>query len=325
MPQIDRDLVYLYSENARSKIREIATLLKKSPQRVKYTISILEKNGLLHNPHTIFDYSYFGQILFRVYFKGGYISESDKATMINTLRDNSYLVSIYELSGEYDLVLELCSPNPSRFNKELRKIVTTIPSLNNYKIVLNVVTHIYPRAYLLKTQQPQHQVSTIIGGDREIESFDKYEMAVLKLLLENPKQRLTTLALGSGINIKTVMNVMKELQKRKILRGARYLIDHEQLGIYKFRLFLKLHNLSEEREATLLNYLLKTKEVVQVNKTVGDWNVEVDIETPDKMRMRAVISELRENFKDLIETFNSMEFYQYYKKSYLPRYLFQTP
>ena len=72
-----------------------------------------------------------------------------------------------------------------------------------------------------------------------------------------------------------------------------------------------------------MSYLLKTKEIVQVNKTVGDWNMEVDLETPDKVRMRLVVSEIRENFKDLIETFNIMEFYRYYKKSYLPTYLFE--
>ena len=68
--------------------------------------------------------------------------------------------------------------------------------------------------------------------------------------------------------------------------------------------------------------MLNTKEVIQLNKTVGDWDMEIDIESFDKAKIRKLIVEMREEFKDLIETFNIIEFYQYYKKIFLPHYLF---
>ena len=135
--KFDGDLIFLYSENARTRIREIAHMLTKSPQRLKYSLKMLEKEGFVNYPHCIFDYSYFGLILFRVYFKGGYISEKDKDYIIRELKENEYVVSIYELTGEFDLAVEMLSPNPSRFNKELKKVTSIIPTLNNYKIILN--------------------------------------------------------------------------------------------------------------------------------------------------------------------------------------------
>ena len=72
-----------------------------------------------------------------------------------------------------------------------------------------------------------------------------------------------------------------------------------------------------------MDYLLKTKEIVQVHKTVGDWDLELDIESPDKTTVRKLTIEIREGFRDIIETFNIMEFYHYYKRSYLPKYLFE--
>jgi hypothetical protein len=68
--------------------------------------------------------------------------------------------------------------------------------------------------------------------------------------------------------------------------------------------------------------MLKAKEVVQINKTVGDWDMEIDIESPDKNKIRYLTIQIREFFMDLIETFNIMEFYQAYKRDYLPKYLF---
>src|SRR3989344_297820 len=195
MAKFDRDLLFLYSENARAKIKDMSSILKKSSQRLKYSIKMLEKECIIKNPHPVFDYSYFGVILFRVYFKGGYISEKDKAEIIKKLIINPYIASIYELSGEFDLALELGSPNPSRFNKEIKKIASLIPTLNNYKILLNVVTHLYPRFYLLADDKfmPPIENEKIIGGDREIENFDKDELIIMKNIMQNPKIRLTTL------------------------------------------------------------------------------------------------------------------------------------
>lgn len=325
MTQIDKDLLFLYSDNSRFKIRELAKKLKKSPQRIKYTLKLLEREQIVNNCHCIFDYSYFGLILFRVYFKGGYASEKDRAAIIQQLRQNNYIVSIYELNGEFDLAIEILSPNPSRFNKELKKIIDEIPTLNNYKIILNLVTHIYPRSYLVNDQQLLDTVKPeiLVGGDRNVESFEKNELAVIKNFLENPKIRMTTLAKKCDINIKTSNAMVRDLQKRKIIKGFKYVLDTEKLDVAKFRLFLKLHNISPEREQQLFDYMLKTKEIVQFNKTVGDWDIELDLESSNRTKTRSLIVQVRQEFKDLIESFNIIEFYYYYKKSFLPRYLFE--
>lgn len=324
MVKIDYGLVYLQAENARIGLRGLSHHLKKTPQRLKYSISSLEKEGIIKNPYCIFDYSYFGLILFRVYFKGGYISDKDKDNIIRELSDNPYIVSIYELTGEFDLAVEFASPNPSKFNKELKKIAVLTPTLNDYKITLNLVTHVYPRHYLTKNADLQKlNTERILGGDRIREEFNMNEMKVMKNLLYNPTMRLMEFAESTELNVKTVKSVLNNLIKKNVIKGFKYMIDTNKLGINKCRLFLKLHNLSAEREGQLMTYFLKINEIVQVNKTVGDWDMEVDIEAIDKVKVRYIIREIREEFKDLIERFNLIEFYNYYKRSYLPLYLFR--
>ncbi len=321
----DYDLIFLCAENCRAKIKEMSILLKKSSQRLKYSINVLEKEEIITNPHTIVDYSYFRLIMFRVYFKGGYIGERDKNKIIEYLKNNPYITSIYELTGEYDLIIEALSPNPSRFNKEIKKIITQFPTLNNYKIILNLVTYLYPSIFILENQELAKIIRsyTLIGGDRPLEEFNENEIKIIKNLLENPKIRFTTLAKKSEVNVKTANKIIKDLKKRKIIRGFKNYINTNKLEIYKYRLFLKLHNLEPEREQELKEFLLITKEVIIVNKTIGDWDMEIDIESLTKVKIRYIIVKLREDFKDIIENFNIMEFYDQYKKTYLPRYLFE--
>lgn len=325
MSKIKKSLVFLYGENARVRIKELAIVLKKSSQRIKYSLDVMEKEGIVYNPYCIFDYSYFGLVLFRVYFKGAYIGEQDKSEIIKKLTENEYVVSVYELSGEFDLVIEIQAQNPSRFNKVLKNIVDLTPTLKHYKIILNLVTHLYPRFHLTKEEVLQSYVplQIIIGGDREVVDFSENELEIMKNLLENPKLRITALARQSDLNIKTAKSVLKNLYKKNIIKGFKYIIDDEKLDVHKFRLFLNLHNLSKEREEDLMNYLIKTKEVVQAHKTVGDWDLEIDVESADKTRIRQLTNEIRENFKDIIETFNIMEVYHYYIRTYLPKYYFK--
>ena len=324
MVKIDYNLLYLLSEKARIKLKELSQHLNKSIQRLKYSVSVLEKDGLIRDPYCIFDYSYFGLVLFKVYFKGGYIQEQDKLKIIKELSENPYITSIYEFTGEFDFGVEFASPNPSKFNKELKKISALIQTLSDYKIILNLVTYIYPKHYLTKsTNLHSLVVERIVGGDRERESFNKNEMIIIKNLLLKPTSKLIELADNCKLNIKTVKSTLKNLTKRNIIKGFKYIIDTNKLNISTCRLFLKLHNLSLERESELMEYMLSIREIVQVNKTVGDWDMEVDIESLDNTRLRYIIIQIRGEFKDLIERFNLIEFYKYYKRSYLPLFLFK--
>ncbi len=117
----NRDILFLYGENARIKLKDLASMLRKSPQLLKYTVRSLEQEKNVILPHAVFDYSYFGLLLFRVYYKGAYISERDKAAILAEFNTNNYITSVCELEGEFDLALEIIAPNPSRFNKELKK------------------------------------------------------------------------------------------------------------------------------------------------------------------------------------------------------------
>jgi len=317
-------MAFAFSENSRMKIREIASVMKTSPQRVKYWMNSIESESVVRNPFCVFDYSYFGSILFRVYFKGAYVGEKDKELLMKTLMENSSVVSVYEFSGEFDLVVEMLCPNASRFNKVLKSLSNSLPSLRHHKIVLNMVTHMYPRFYLtdkdmLKLHMPQE---IVIGGDRGVESFTKSELAVMSALLENPRLRLSSLAEKSGMNVKTAKSVVKNLSERKIIRGFKHVIDIDKLGVSRFRLFLKMHGVSQERDDQILDYLLKHPNIVQMHRTVGDWDMEIDIESLDKTSARKLVADLREKFSDVIENFSIAEFYHYYKRSYLPKYIF---
>lgn len=326
MKKINKQLVYLYSENPRARLKEMASMLKKSPQLVKYSLLSLKRQGIFRDSYCIFDYSYFGQILFRVYFRGAYVSSDEKKSIIERLSLNPYVLSIYEFTGEYDLTVEFASPNPSRFNKELRNLCFSIPTLNDYRVILNLVTYLCPRSYLypnLPAEMIRSEI--IIGGDREKLDFDEKELRLIRVFQEKPLSKMTTISKASGINTKTAKSILRSLEKREVIKGFRNRLDLNRLEIGEARLFIYLHNPNPEREAKLLSHLLGLKETVKISKTVGEWNMEVDLESSDSTRIRFIILNLREKFKDLIARSGIIELYDYYLIRYLPGNVFLQP
>ena len=323
---LKKSALFLRSERGELKIREVANILKKSSQRLKYQLTTLEKDQIVHDPYCIFDYSYFGLILFRVYFKEAYISEADKARIIKQLTENNYIVAVYETTGEFDLFIEIAAQNPSKFNKVLGSIINLIPTMRHYQTLLNIVTYLYPRYYLTEREFLYSYVppQIIVGGDREIQVFTKNELIIIKNMLDNAKIRLTSLSEKSALNIRTAKKNLKCLQEKNILKGVKYQINTDKLGINSHRIYLKLHNRNADRDNELLKFLRDTREIIQASKTVGDWDLEIDIESPDRTRIRKLIVLFREKFKDVIEKFNIMELNQSYKRTYLPKYYFEN-
>ncbi|MFH1682911.1 MAG: Lrp/AsnC family transcriptional regulator [Candidatus Woesearchaeota archaeon] len=320
----DLDLIYLKSENARMSLKELSNHLNKTPQRLKYSLSVLQKEGTLKYPHCIFEYSSFGLILFRVYFRGSYINEQERKEIIELLNSNPYLTSIYEFTGEYDLTAEFICPNPSKFNKELKRISSLKNTLSDFKVILNLVTHLYSRDCIAKNTSLKFlNPERVLGGDREKEEFNENELAVMKQLLLHPTMGMGAISKEVKINVKTVRSIVQKLKKKNILKGFKYATDANNLGINRYRLFLKLHHVSQERESKIVKFALDTKEIVQLNKTIGDWDIELDIEAVDKNRIRQILLQLREEFKELIEKSSQIDFYDYHKLTYLPNFLFE--
>ncbi|MCF7861759.1 Lrp/AsnC family transcriptional regulator [Candidatus Woesearchaeota archaeon] len=305
----EKKFLYLYSDNCRMTYSQLGKKIKKSPQNTRYYISTMEKDRIL-NYNTLVDYSYLGLLMFRVYFKGGF------AQGIGPLKEyiskSGYLSSISTISGQYDLSMEFLAKNPSRFNKELKQLVQDYKELSNYDLIINVVTHIFPKSYLLNKTD-----DIIIGGDRNPLKLSGAEMELLKLLVNEPRIRLTEMARRSQMNIKTVISRLRILQEELIL-GYKTEFDMNRFGIYKNRITLKLHNINVLTEQNLLKFCVQNPHIITLNKTMGLWDIEIDIETPDMVKFREIFFMIREQFKDIIQSFNYFRIFNTPFRKYVP-------
>jgi len=319
--KIDKKLLYFYGENCRLSLSKIAKKIHKSPQLVKYTINRLEKNEIIPFYYTVVDYSCFDMLLFKVYFKGGCSKSSELNLLIKKLMENPYVTSIYEMSGQYDLLVEFMAKNPSKFNKELKMLIKEHEELNNYDIIINIVSHLYPRDYLMPKNKKANEITIlseiIVGGDRDKTILNDKEKRILLAFVENPKIRLTSIASKLDINIKTVISVIKSLKSKKIIRAYKSALNIEKCNLINNKITLNLHNIEPEKENKMLDFCLNNPNIVKLSKTIGAWDVEIDVETSSPTDFREIYLKIREEFKDVIRSFNSYRMYKVFKHNYL--------
>ncbi len=307
--------------DARMPFSKIGKKTRMSQQRISYAVDALIKKKIIENFYTLIDYSRLNVINFRVYFKVNYTTQEEFEKLINSLKQEPSTSWIATTGGKYDLICTFFAYNPSSFNKTLKRIMRQFPKqLENYIVLTTVVSKSFGRKYLFQT--PQIPKDIVIGGDRKPEELDNIDLEILALISENARMSAVDIGNKLKLTAKTIIKRIKKLIKIEIIRGFRTALNIRQTNYMDFLLTIKSHNVVPEIEDKLLNYLKLHPNVVNVTKTLGEWDLELQIEVRSWYIYRKIVIEIREKFKSLIREIESVPIYKtYHKINYFPGFL----
>jgi len=320
--KVEKLILSILDLNARMPFSRFGSRIKKSQQQISYTVNSLKERGILRQFYTLIDYSKLDVLNFRVYFKVSYISEKKLDELIAYLLSESHTSWIAACGGRYDLICTFLASNPSQFNKMLRGIMEKFPEqIKNYTVLTTIVIRVFGRKYMLRNTALISEI--IIGGDREPEDIDQTDMRILSELAEDARENSVKISNKLSLAPKTIINRIKRLQERKIIHGFRPLLNLQKAGYYSTLLAIRYHNISSELENELINYLKIHPYVISVVKTLGEWDIEIEIEADDEKEIRKVEVKIRQRFALLIKQIDNIPLYQSYKKTFFPRFLIQ--
>jgi len=76
-----------------------------------------------------------------------------------------------------------------------------------------------------------------------------------------------------GVSKDIVNYRIKQLEKRGIIKGYHTILDVSKLGYITFRMFLKFHDITREKEKEIINYLIHNPKVGWLVSVEGNWNI----------------------------------------------------
>ncbi|MBR9692325.1 Lrp/AsnC family transcriptional regulator [Candidatus Woesearchaeota archaeon] len=308
--------------DARTPFSAIGKRLRKSQQQVSYTVNALVEKGAIQSFYSVIDYTRLDLMHFRVYFRVTYVSEEKFEELVSYLIHDTHTCWISTCGGSYDLICTFLSPNPSKFNKILRAVMERFPDqLGNYSVLTTVVNRHVGRKYLFHNHAPVKLI--IFGGDRIPMLVDELDLRLLDLVSTDARRSAVRMAAELGVTPKTVIGRLKRLQERQIILGFKPLLDPERIGYTANLLLVRYHNISAEMEKKLTGFLKEHPNVVSAVKTLGEWDLEIEIEVDEPRKLRAIEIEIRQRFATLIQGIESVPLYHCFKKEYFPRYILE--
>ncbi|MBU0615180.1 MAG: Lrp/AsnC family transcriptional regulator, partial [Nanoarchaeota archaeon] len=281
LTSVEKSILRELETNARITFSSIGKLIRCSEQRVSYNVNSMIEKGIIKGFYANIDYARLNTLLFRVFFKVNYIAENKFSELIRYLVKEDTTALVESCGGGYDLLCTFFTQNPSRFNKTLKGIMEVFPEqLKNYTVLTTIVIRNFGRKFLFKSSAREPKES-IIGGDREISTLDSTDLKILSMISSNARINAVEIANNLSITSKTVISRIRLLEAKEIITSYKPILNLQRVNFITSKLVIKYHNVSSELENQLVNYLKVHPNVYSVVKTLGEWDMEIEIETED--------------------------------------------
>ena len=174
----------------------------------------------------------------------------------------------------------------------------------------------YTKAYLIPKQKSEEIVYSI-GEEQEIQ-LDKTDNAMLKILNKDGRKPLIDISKDLKVSADTIKYRLNNLKKRGIITGFGVKIDYKKLDNHYHILFLKLQNMNLQKYKKLESVARINKNVIIFIKTIGDHDIELEVETTNNDELDELMKTLRDYFVSEIKDYEILEVTREHRMTYYP-------
>lgn len=127
----------------------------------------------------------------------------------------------------------------------------------------------------------------------------KLDLKDRKILYEldlNSRASLGSLAKKVGLSKQVVDYRIRNLKTRGILKNTYAVIAFTKLGFTQYKVYIKLHSATPEKEKEFIDYLTSRKQIVWTSSCRGKWDLAVTIIARDVVEFDSILKEIINNF-----------------------------
>ncbi len=309
----DKRIIYELDFNARQSYSRIAKKVGLKRDTVRNRIKNLEKKGIITDYFTMVNSLDLGLTVYKIYLQFHNLSPSDEKTMIEDLKKRINISYVTPLKGNWDLLIAVNTDRISKFNRIFDDILEKYNRfILNKSICMNVDVELYKRDYLLGKEVEKREVRRFADlGERR--TLKRIDIDILKILEDNA--RMSTIDISRKLNLtpRVVSYHIKSLVRDKIVVAFRSSIDIFKSGLEYYKVLIKSENFSIQKERAFKTYCRKLPNCLLFIKTIGSWDYELEFEVTGYTQLNDIMRSIRENFSDVIGTYDTLLMLKEYK------------
>jgi len=303
----DRDILFELSLNARATITKIAKKVKLSKQVVSYRLGLLEKNKVILGYYAITNIYLLGKTHYRVFVKYQNMSSEKEKEFMDYLTHNPNINWSSYFEGDMDAAFVIWANTIHEFEEVFDNINERYGIYFQQKY-FSIATKIEYLKYKF-LNDTKDTTSLIFGEDYSNLELNTMDQNLIHELNLNGRATLVYLANKYNSSAKVIRDRINKLQKKKIILGFNYKLNHNILGYTHRKVMLHLNNCSKEKIKQISAYLKNNKNVIYLVKPIGIYDYEFELMTQSNEEFHQIITELRSKFALEIKSYNTVIHY----------------
>jgi len=320
LDKIDRKIVYELGKDARLSYKEIATRIKSKKEVVAYRFNNLKEKEIIWKFVPIFSLSRLGIYAFKIYFRFHGLNKEIEKNLISDLVNDSSINWVAKSVGTWDLLISTYACDIMEFAERKNNLFLKYGKyIQEYSVVLLEDALVFNRDYLLD-KPIGYRKEFIFGGKPHIEKIDTVQQNILRLIKNDGRYQITELANKLNLNIRTVMSKITDLEKRKIIQGHTIFLRINKIGLQFFKICVYLQDYSKENFEKLLTYSKSNRNVIHLIKSIGNWELELELEAEEVNEVYNFINELKNEFPYIIKKIDLITITDEIKLDFFPEW-----
>ena len=325
---IDRKILFLLSVNARFSYSTIAKHVKLSREAIKQRINKLVKKKVVLGFQTAINHQLLSYNSYHVFLQLNNPEQKVEEKMVSDLVEDNDVNALLKYEGRYDFEISYLLKDIKELNEKLKGLSTQNIKDYNFFILLNTISfQTYSRCLHkldLDVKNIRHDGSFFsdLNKNKSIKiNLDEQDKKLLRIISDEARISMTELATRLKLSVDSVIYRIKKLIGGKIILGFRPIINYANLGYSVYCVFFRFKNLNKEKEDKF-NYFFKThSNVLWSANFLGPFNNISYLIVKDSFEYHEVIKDIRENFFEIIDNYESLLAFAEYKYSFFPRRL----
>ncbi len=319
LDKIDKAIMYELDKNARLSYQEIAKKIKSKKDIVAYRFNKLLDNRVINKFVTVFALGTVNIFNYKIYFQFQGLSDEEETKMLNDFVEDPDIIWVAKCEGRWDLMTSHYAVGIREFAKIKNSIFEKYGKyVHDYSVLVNDEAYLFNRDYLIPEKQTQRKFLFYIGKVQNIE-LSKKDKKLIHLISNNARFRLLDIAKDLSVDVKTVQNKIKKFHKIGFIEGYTTFFNLNKIGLKYFKIFIYVQERSKKEYESLLSFCKNKPNVIHLMKTIGPWELELEIEAEDLEYIHKLTKELRNRFPNIIKKIESVIISNEMKLDFFPQ------
>lgn len=311
---LDRRILYELDRDAFQSLAKIGKRLHVKRDVMHYRVKQLERQKIILRYITIIDYSRLGLLIGGVYLKLQHDSPKMQQEILGYFKKEKRVWWVNSRDGNYDLGVGFWFKDIEEF-----KTVQT-ELLKKYNFYFREIkTRIFssfqqfPRRYLAEGEE---NAAPVEMGSKAKKITDGQDDKILGILAGNARSTYVEIANALGMSAAQVHYRIRNLRSKKVILGARAVIDRAGMGYLWYKVDIYLDDYSAVGK--ICAFAAAHPNAVYQYDTVGGADVELEFEVRHEDELLRIIDSIKEKFSDAIRYTEFYRFTKEHKIVYFP-------